>query len=127
MAAQLYQIDLPGTLKAEAMRSRVVRYCFRHTAATDALITLRQNWANFLDSIDKLKQDQVTVKNCITVAESLLQVITDSIREDTEDNLSKTIRDSAGLSADIIKTAQERFFKGLILNGNKFENSKKVI
>ena len=84
---------------------------FRHTTATDALITLRENWANILDSIDKLKQDQMTIENFITVAKSLLQIIIDAIRAETDDNLSKTIRDSARLSADIIKTAQERFSK----------------
>ena len=86
---------------------------FRHTTATDALITLRENWANILDSIDKLKQDQMTIENFIIVAKSLLQIIIDAIRAETDDNLSKTIRDSARLSADIIKTAQERTFQNL--------------
>ena len=53
----------------------------------------------------------MTIENFIIAAKSLLQIIIDAIRAETDDNLSKTIRDSARLSADIIKTAQETIFQ----------------
>ena len=68
-----------------------------------------ENWANVLVSFDKLKQDKLTTESFLKVAKSLIQVITNAIPANTDDNLSKTIRDSARSSADII--TQEGFFK----------------
>ena len=80
----------------------------RHATATDALITLREHWANVLEAIDGLKQNNLTIDQFISIAKTLLQIIIDSIRAEQDDSLSKTIRDSARFSADIIKTAQVR-------------------
>ena len=59
-----------------------------------------------LEAIDGLKTGNLSIEQFIQIAKGLLQIIIDSIRAEQDDSLSKTIRDSARFSADIIKTAQ---------------------
>ena len=72
---------------------------------------LKKNWTNILDSIDKLKDNQTSIDNFIVVYKSLLEIVTDAARAETDDNLSKTIQDSSRLLADTLNTAQESTFK----------------
>ena len=104
----MLSIPLESVLKARYLQIKPLNLVLRHATATDALITLREHWANVLEAIDGLKQNNLTIDQFISIAKTLLQIIIDSIRAEQDDSLSKTIRDSARFSADIIKTAQVR-------------------
>ena len=74
-----------------------------------------------MDSIDKLKDDQISIDNFIGVSKSLLEIVIDETRAEAGDNLSKTIQDSGRLLADIMNTAQESTFKNLFFLLARFD------
>merc|ERR1711953_144723 len=68
---------------------------------------IRSLWGDIVEAIELMKSGQMDITSFVLVAKSMLAIIADCVRSETDDKNSKAIRESCRMCFGIIKSGQE--------------------